>query len=93
MATPLDYPERVSYEWFLREYEGRGVREYRLIDPYRKTFDVFRRTDQDRFERVDLGVPPRVTTEHVPGIWIDPEWLWQEPTPGLVSVLRLWGLL
>ena len=47
----------------LAEYEVRGVREYWLIDPVRKTFDVFRRTDQDRFERVDLGVPPRVTTE------------------------------
>jgi Uma2 family endonuclease len=22
MATPLEYPDRVSYEWFLREYEG-----------------------------------------------------------------------
>jgi Uma2 family endonuclease len=76
----------------LAEYEERGVLEYWLIDPPRRSFDVFRRVSSDRFEHVDLGDPPRVTTEVVPGIWIDPEWLWREPMPKLMWVLDQWGL-
>lgn len=29
----------------------------------------------------------------VEGLWLKVDWLWQEPLPPLLSVLRAWGLI
>jgi len=29
----------------------------------------------------------------IEGLWLKVEWLWQEPLPPLLSVLKLWGLI
>jgi Uma2 family endonuclease len=76
----------------LAEYDQRGVGEYWIIDPFRESVEVHRRDAGGRFQPADLGSPPRLTTDVVPHVSLDPAWLWQEPLPKLMWVLDQWGL-
>ena len=74
------------------EYEGGGVREYWLIDPVRKQaeFYVLGTDGVYRAALVDKGVFESVVLE---GLRLEETWLWQEPLPPLLSVLKIWGLI
>lgn len=73
------------------EYAQAGVREYWLIDPDAETVEVFRLA-AGRYEAVPLGAPPRMTSEVIPGLWVDPEWLWAQ-RPDQWAAYREWGLI
>lgn len=75
------------------EYEQGGVREYWLVDPLRRRAELYRRSADGTYETALMGDPPRLRSEVMPGLWIDPEWLWGEATPPLMTVLREWGLV
>jgi Uma2 family endonuclease len=74
------------------EYEQGGVAEYWLIDPARKTVDVFRLDAQGQYEAASGAGASRLESSVLPGFWIDTAWLWSEPMPKLKHVLKEWGL-
>lgn len=102
--TYLDGPadlvvEIVSQESRLRdrgekfaEYEAGGVREYWLIDPDEKRADFYVLGEDGRYERrrPQEGVYP---SEVVKGFWLREEWLWREPPPRTLDVLKELRLL
>lgn len=75
-----------------REYAQGGVREYWIIDPDAETVDVYRLSDSNEYELVPLGDPPRVTSQVIPGFWLNPEWMWAN-RPSAVAAYREWGLI
>lgn len=74
------------------EYEQGGVREYWIIDPERKQADFFVRSAEGRFgpAATDAGIYRSTVLET---LWIKPDWLWQRPLPGTLSILRQWRLI
>ena len=74
------------------EYRQAGVREYWIIDPDARAVDVYRLSQANEYELVSLGDPPRVTSQVIPGLWIDPEWMWAE-RPNEWAAYREWGLI
>ncbi len=73
------------------EYEEGGVREYWLIDPQRKQAEFYQREDSGFYRAI-----PTADIYHsqvLPGLWISVDWLWQEPLPKLLSVLKEWKLI
>ena len=74
------------------EYEGGGVREYWLIDPVRKQAEFYVLDDDGiyRAALLDEGVFESAVLE---GLRLEVAWLWQEPLPPLLSVLKIWGLI
>lgn len=76
----------------LREYEREGVREYWLIDPERNQaqFYLLDASGTYRESAVENGV---FHSAVLAGLWLRVDWLWQEPLPPLLSVLREWGLI
>jgi Uma2 family endonuclease len=75
------------------EYEAGGVREYWLIDPLRQMADFYRLDESGRYRATLAGQEGVYRSEVVAGFWLRVEWLWQEPLPKTLDVLRELGLL
>ena len=75
-----------------RDYQEAGVPEYWIIDPDAETLEVYWLSESGTYELVPLGDPPRATSRVLPGMWIDPAWMWAE-RPLAITALRAWGLI
>jgi Uma2 family endonuclease len=75
------------------EYEEGGVREYWLIDPQRKQAEFYQRGDNGFYRAVPADESGLYHSQVLPGLWIKIEWLWQEPLPQLLSILKEWKLI
>jgi Uma2 family endonuclease len=75
-----------------REYQDAGVAEYWLIDPEQRTAEVYARSDAGVFAPVPAGDPARLRSVVLPGLWIDPDWLWSE-LPDEWVAYEAWGLI
>jgi len=70
------------------EYQAQGVPEYWLLDPRPN------RQRADFYQLIDglyRAVPPdedgRYRSAALPGFWLRPDWLWQEPLPDTLTCL------
>jgi len=72
----------------LAEYEEAGVPEYWLLDPRprRRTADFFHLRD-GRYGEAPLDADGRYHSAMLPGFWLRPAWLWQEPLPNVLACL------
>lgn len=63
------------------EYAAAGVREYWVIDPrpLRKTLVAYSLTDEGYYDPIAPDGTGRVASVVIPGLWIDPAWLWEKP--------------
>jgi Uma2 family endonuclease len=86
-----DSPARDWREKYL-EYETAGVREYWVVDPMSRRFEGYVLDAEGRYVRVEekAGV---VFSTVLPGFFLKPAWLWQEPLPNPLEVLRELGVL
>jgi Uma2 family endonuclease len=75
----------------LSEYEAAGIPEYWLIDPRpgQQRFLPFALSATGRYEPIAPDAQGRVHSAAIPGFWLDPAWLWQEPLPDTLSLLKL----
>ena len=99
-GTYLDGPADLAVEWFrqrvacetrgekLAEYEMGGVREYWIIDPDQQRVDYYVLATDGRYERQRADTHGVYRSEIVSGFWLKEEWLWQEPPPLALTVLR-----
>lgn len=74
------------------EYEAGAVREYWLIDPIREQA-AFHRLDEDGIYRLADTHGSVFRSEVLDGLWLDTAWLWREPLPRLLDILREWRLI
>lgn len=72
------------------EYQEAGVREYWIIDPRpgKERVDFFRLTAQGKYLPVLPDADGRYHALTLPGFWLDPAWLWQEPLPNTMTILQ-----
>jgi Uma2 family endonuclease len=75
------------------EYEQAGVREYWLIDPARKQAEFYRLGSNGIYSAVMMGDDGIFHSDAIEGLWLKVDWLWQDPLPTLMSVLKEWGLV
>jgi Uma2 family endonuclease len=86
-----DDPDRDRIAKF-GEYQQGGVHEYWLIDPETRQGDFYLRNDAGVFE--NIPIENGIFRSHIlEGLWLRTEWLWQEPKPTLLDVLREWGMI
>ncbi len=74
------------------EYEAPGISEYWLIDPMREVGEFYR-LEKGHYQPVLVGREGVFRSSVVPGFWLKVEWLWQDPLPRLLDVLRELGLV
>jgi Uma2 family endonuclease len=93
LAVEVVSPDSVSRDREVkrREYQEGGVPEFWLIDPLanRATFLFL---EDGAYRPLPVGPDGAVHSRVLPGLWIRPEWLLQEPRPRLAVVRRAWGL-
>jgi Uma2 family endonuclease len=75
------------------EYEQAGVSEYWLIDPIRKQAEFYRLGSDGIYSVVTIGDDGIFHSKAIEGLWLKVDWLWQDPLPTLMSVLKEWGLV
>jgi Uma2 family endonuclease len=74
------------------EYEKGGVEEYWLIDPIRQLAEFYR-LDNGVYRLAPRDSDGIYRSVRLAGLWLRVEWLWQEPLPSLMSILKEWGLI
>ncbi|MBI3945497.1 MAG: Uma2 family endonuclease [Armatimonadetes bacterium] len=75
------------------EYEEGGVREYWLIDPVRQEAEFYRLDERGIYRTVAHDEEGVFRSAVVEGFWLCVAWLWQDPLPPVLDVLRQLGLL
>jgi len=75
------------------EYEQGGVREYWLLDYLRRQAEFYQLWPDGIYRAVPVGADGIYRSAVLDGLWLKVEWLWQEPLPLLLGVLREWGLV
>jgi Uma2 family endonuclease len=70
-----------------------GVREYLILDPIRKRAEFYRLNQDGRYAMVEEGDDRIFRSVVLSGLWLRIDWLWLEPLPPLMSVLKDWGLV
>ena len=69
------------------EYEAAGVREYWLLDPERERAEFYR-LEEGRYRPVEPDAEGCYCSVVLKGFWLKVDWLWQEPLPRVLDVLR-----
>jgi Uma2 family endonuclease len=77
----------------LAEYEIGGVREYWILDPEMRRADFYVLGADGRYERRRPDAQGVYRSPVVAGFWLKEEWLWQDPPPRTLDVLRELGIL
>lgn len=72
----------------LAEYEMGGVREYWLLDPEARRADCYRLGEDGRYRMVDPEPGGIYRSLVLPGFWLKGDWLWREPLPPVLQVLK-----
>jgi Uma2 family endonuclease len=87
-------PESVIRDWHdkYREYETEGVGEYWVIDPQQQRVELFQLGENGRYAPAEL-MEGKLQSSAIPGFYLRPEWLWNDPMPLEFDVLRELGVL
>jgi len=77
----------------LREYEQGGVREYWLIDRAQRQAGFYQLGPDSKYYPATVGADGIYHSAVIEGLWIKVEWLWQDPLPRIMDVLKEWKLI
>lgn len=75
------------------EYQKAGVAEYWIIDPRRRTVNFYGLDANSAYSMLSIDSNGRFSSRSVEGLWIDTAWLWEEPLPNILYVLKEWGIV
>jgi Uma2 family endonuclease len=72
------------------EYAAAGIPEYWLLDPRpdHHRADFYALGPDRTYEAIPLDAEGRFASRVLPGFWLDPAWLWQDPLPKPAEILR-----
>jgi Uma2 family endonuclease len=81
--------DSVDRDWRVKylEYEAAGVAEYWVIDPLYQRVEAYS-LDADKSFQSMTPAEGKIASRVVPGFYLRPEWLWQEPLPKVPTVLK-----
>lgn len=70
------------------EYEAAGVREYWLIDPLRQQAEFYQLSADGIYRTSALAADGTYHSAVLQGFWLRVDWLWRQPLPPLLSVMK-----
>ncbi len=87
-------PDSLARDWREKylEYEAAGASEYWIIDPMSRRVEVYALGEDGKYARLrkkDRALHSTV----LKGFYLKPDWLWQEPLPNPLEILKELGVL
>ena len=95
LVVEITSPESISRDRGEKyvEYEAAGIPEYWLLDPFRKQAEFYLLGEDGIYRLAPVGEDGIFRSRVLEGLWLRVDWLWQEPLPPLMDVLRQWRLI
>jgi Uma2 family endonuclease len=89
LAMEIVSPDSVErdYEKKRSLYEAARVKEYWIIDEFKRLVTLFRLDSRGRYREV-RSLNGKLQSQVIKGFWINPSWLWQEPLPDPLEILQ-----
>jgi Uma2 family endonuclease len=89
LAVEIVSPDSVHRDYILKRevYEQAGVPEYWILDPDETRATFLRLNDKGKYEEVE-PVDHRIHSNVVKGFWLDVRWLFQQPRPMVLTVIK-----
>ena len=89
LAIEIVSPESVARDYETKRdlYQDAGVQEYWIVDEVEQKVTLLRLAANGKYREV-RPKKGELHSQVVPGFWIRPEWLWQDPLPKKVDVLK-----
>lgn len=77
-----------DYQKKRRKYQESGASEYWIVDEMRRKVTLLRLDSTGKYREVRprKGV---FYSEVLPGFWLDPQWLWQQPLRDVLEIVQL----
>jgi Uma2 family endonuclease len=82
-----DYVEK------FREYAEGGVREYWIIDSTKGQATFYGLGADGTYHALAVTADGVFRSNALTGLWLRVDWLWREPRPQSMSILKEWGLI
>lgn len=94
LVVEIVSPESISRDRGRKfiEYESEGIPEYWLLDPIRRQAEFYRLGDDHHYHLALPDTKGIYRSLSVTGFWLQVDWLWQDPLPDELAVLRKLGL-
>ena len=95
LAVEIISPESIGRDRGTKfvEYAQGGVPEYWLLDPNARRAEFYRLGEMEQYEIAFAGREGRYEAQALPGFWLRVEWLWQDPLPPTLDILRELALI
>ena len=75
------------------EYRRGGIREYWLVDPIQRETFFYLLDANGEYREAALDADGKFHSRSMPGLWVKPEWFWQNPRLKTPAILREWELV
>jgi Uma2 family endonuclease len=85
-----DCPSRDYRDKFI-DYEAGGVKEYWIIDPLTQHIELYTLGPKKRYVAISEK-DGKLHSKVLRGFYLKPEWLWQEPLPSWLRLLKELGV-
>ena len=75
------------------EYERGGISEYWLLDPQTRRAEFYQFSSEGQYHLIAPDKEGVYRSTVLPGFWLRVDWLWQQPLPRMLDVLRELGVV
>jgi len=89
LAVEIVSPDSVQRDYLTKrqQYEQAGIEEYWIIDEMMKKVVLLRLGPNGKYREVRPS-KGALHSRVLPGFWLRPEWLWQQPRPKKLQILN-----
>ena len=88
----FDQESRIGGSWAW-DHDQAGIPEYWLLDPQARRAEFYQLGAEGQYRLTAPDSQGVYRSAVLPGLWLQVDWLWQQPLPRVLDVLRELGVV